>query len=87
LADICRYRCVSVAVCVVLASEGYPRAVVNGPKLLLADEPTASLDDAAAEAAIGLLIAQAARAGAALIVATHDARVKRHFEKELLLKK
>jgi len=61
------------------------RAVVNGPKLLLADEPTASLDDASADAAIALLFAQAARTGATLVVATHDARVKRHFEKELVL--
>jgi len=59
------------------------RAVVNGPKLLLADEPTASLDDASADAAIGLLFAQAQRSGATLVVATHDARVKRHFDKRL----
>ncbi len=59
------------------------RAVVNGPKLLLADEPTANLDDAAAARAIELLLGEAARRGATLIVATHDARVKRHFEKKL----
>jgi ABC-type lipoprotein export system ATPase subunit len=63
------------------------RAVVNGPRLLLADEPTANLDDAAAERAIELLLGEAARRGAALVVATHDARVKRHFEKELILNK
>ena len=59
------------------------RAVVNGPKLLLADEPTANLDDAAAARATELLLGEAARCGATLIVATHDARVKRHFEKML----
>jgi putative ABC transport system ATP-binding protein len=57
--------------------------VVNGPPLLLADEPTSSLDDAAAERAIALLLGEAGRRGATLIVATHDARVRRHFDKAL----
>src|ERR671911_970824 len=52
------------------------RAVVNRPKLVLADEPTANLDDAAAASVVELLAAQAERQGATLIVATHDARVK-----------
>jgi putative ABC transport system ATP-binding protein len=59
------------------------RAVVNAPRLLLADEPTANLDDQAAERAVGLLIAEAERNKATLVVATHDARVKRHFDKSL----
>ena len=59
------------------------RAVVNAPKLLLADEPTGNLDDAAAARAIELLLGQAERRGATLIVATHDARVKQHFENKL----
>jgi putative ABC transport system ATP-binding protein len=60
------------------------RAVVNRPKLLLADEPTANLDDAAAATVVDLL-AQAAGYGATLVVATHDARVKQRFEKTLNL--
>jgi putative ABC transport system ATP-binding protein len=63
------------------------RAVVNGPKLLLADEPTANLDDAAAGRTIDLLLGEAARTHAMLVVATHDARVKKHFEKTLDLSK
>lgn len=59
------------------------RAVVNRPKLLLADEPTANLDDAAAVRAVDLLVDQAERHGATLVVATHDARVKQKFDKRL----
>mgnify|MGYP003482791255 FL=1 len=59
------------------------RAVVNRPKLLLADEPTANLDDRAAAQAVELLLEQAERHGATLVVATHDSRVKQSFEKRL----
>ena len=51
------------------------RAVLLQPKVILADEPTASLDDAAAAAAIELLQRSAAQCGATLVIATHDARV------------
>jgi putative ABC transport system ATP-binding protein len=61
------------------------RAVVNRPKLLLADEPSANLDDAAAARAVDLLLDQAARHGATLVVATHDARVKSSFTDRLEL--
>ena len=61
------------------------RAVVNGPKLLLADEPTASLDDAAAARAVDLLLEVAERRKATLVVATHDSRVKQRFGNTLQL--
>lgn len=61
------------------------RAVVNGPNVLLADEPTANLDDEAAAHAVELLFTQAGKQRATLVVATHDARVKRHFQNRLEL--
>jgi putative ABC transport system ATP-binding protein len=61
------------------------RAVVNRPKLVLADEPTANLDDATAATVVDLLSEQAARHGATLVVATHDARVKGKFRERLEL--
>lgn len=51
------------------------RAVLLQPRVLLADEPTASLDDEAAADAVALLLATARTHGATLVIATHDARV------------
>jgi len=59
------------------------RAVVNNPVLLLADEPTSSLDDQRSQSVINLLKDSAAISGASLIVSTHDSRVKKHFENVL----
>jgi putative ABC transport system ATP-binding protein len=61
------------------------RAVMNRPKLLLADEPTANLDDANCFSALQLLQDQSRECGATLIVATHDQRAKQRFEKRLEL--
>ena len=55
------------------------RAVLLKPRVILADEPTASLDDEAAAASLALLQATASRQGATLVIATHDARVAAFF--------
>jgi putative ABC transport system ATP-binding protein len=51
------------------------RALVNRPALLLADEPSSSLDDANTAALLALLTETAKAEGAALLIATHDRRV------------
>ena len=51
------------------------RAVLLKPRVILADEPTASLDDASAEAALQLLASSAQQCDATLVIATHDRRV------------
>ena len=56
------------------------RAVLLSPRLILADEPTASLDDEAAASATGLLREAAQRCGATLVIATHDRRVRESLE-------
>ena len=58
------------------------RAVLLKPEVVLADEPTASLDDEAADASLALLHATAQRLGATLVIATHDARVNVFFKDE-----
>jgi putative ABC transport system ATP-binding protein len=62
------------------------RAVVNRPKLLLADEPTSNLDDARCAQAYGLLESQALACGATLVVATHDQRIKSRMSNRYELK-
>jgi putative ABC transport system ATP-binding protein len=51
------------------------RALLRHPKIILADEPTASLDDDSAATAMALLAQAANDAHATLVLATHDARV------------
>lgn len=61
------------------------RAVINKPTLLIADEPTSSLDDRNAEIVIKLLAEQSRINGSTLIVSTHDQRVKNNFDKKYIL--
>ena len=51
------------------------RALVSGPDLLLADEPTASLDYDSARLVVDGIASQAQRLGCGVILATHDHRI------------
>ena len=51
------------------------RALVNGPRLLVCDEPTAALDAQAGQTVMGLLRQVAVQPDRAVIVVTHDSRV------------
>lgn len=48
------------------------RALLSRPKLILCDEPTGNLDRRSADTVIELLFRHAERAGAAVVMATHD---------------
>ena len=61
------------------------RAVVNKPRLLLADEPTSNLDDARCGQALELLQGQARACGATLVIATHDQRIRQRIAEHYVL--
>ena len=60
------------------------RALLNNPSLILADEPTSALDDENAKEVLNLLREQTHALKAALLIVTHDNRlkdeVKQHIE-------
>ena len=61
------------------------RALMNNPNVILADEPTSSLDDNNCQKVIELLKKQSALIGASLVVVTHDQRLKDEFANQVFL--
>lgn len=61
------------------------RALMNSPSVILADEPTSSLDDDNCMKVIDLLKKQTQEIGASLVVVTHDQRLKDVVEKRIEL--
>lgn len=64
---------------------GIALGVIHQPKIILADEPTSSLDDKNCGLVIDLLKSQAEKSNANLIIITHDQRIKNSFVKNLVL--
>lgn len=62
------------------------RALVTGPKVLFADEPTGSLDSLAAENVISLLTDIARGSGTTVIIVTHDSRTASYADREVVVR-
>ena len=62
------------------------RALVNAPRLLLADEPTGNLDPATSEAVFANLHDLVRRTGVAALIATHNLAMTRHMDRVLTVR-
>ena len=62
------------------------RALVTGPRILFADEPTGSLDSLAAERTMEVLLASVRSRGASLVIITHDARIAAYADREVTVR-
>ncbi|HEY4456403.1 MAG TPA: ABC transporter ATP-binding protein [Pseudonocardiaceae bacterium] len=62
------------------------RALVTGPKVVFADEPTGALDSLNGERVMGLLVAAAKETSAAVVLVTHEARVAAYSDREVIVR-
>ncbi len=62
------------------------RAVANGPRLLLADEPTGNLDPVTSQHVFGTLIALARASGLAALIATHNLELARQMDRQVTIR-
>ena len=61
------------------------RALLGRPEILIADEPTSSLDALRQDAFIELLLSEASAVDATLIFVSHDERLANHFDRKVAL--
>ena len=62
------------------------RALVTGPRVVFADEPTGALDTVSSEQVLTALLDAARTAGATVVVVTHDNRVAARADREVVLR-
>jgi putative ABC transport system ATP-binding protein len=62
------------------------RALVTGPKVLFADEPTGALDVLTGEQVLTQIVRVAREQGTSVVLVTHDARVAGYADRELVLR-
>lgn len=62
------------------------RALVTGPAVIFADEPTGALDSLQGERVMKLLVGTARSTGAALVLITHEPRVAAFADREVLVR-
>jgi putative ABC transport system ATP-binding protein len=62
------------------------RALMHGPKVVFADEPTGALDSLNGERVMTLLVGAARESGAAVVVVTHEPRVAAYCDRELIVR-
>ena len=60
------------------------RALLNSPKLILADEPTGNLDPVTTDEIMNLLLSIAKESNAAIVMATHDYAVVKKYPARLI---
>ncbi len=65
---------------------GIARALIDSPRLLLADEPTGNLDSATGAEIVKLLLSLREEHGMTIIIATHDAKLAESAERHLRLR-
>jgi putative ABC transport system ATP-binding protein len=62
------------------------RALVTGPKVLFADEPTGALDSLTGEKVMDLMVETVRAEGTAVVLVTHDARVASHADRQITVR-
>lgn len=62
------------------------RALMNRPRLLLADEPTGNLDSKTGEGVLALLFELVKEAGTGLVMVTHNAAVTGRFDRHAVMR-
>ncbi|ONI81328.1 macrolide ABC transporter ATP-binding protein [Actinosynnema sp. ALI-1.44] len=62
------------------------RALITGPKVIFADEPTGALDSLNGEHVMRLLVSTAKESQAAVVLVTHDPKVAAYADREIVVR-